>query len=248
MKHLRNSYFRLVFFLLSITWMASFSSCNKECFAAKGKGPLVSKTYTVEAFNAIHTSANTHVYLTQGTVPSVEVKGQQNILDILDVTVSDGELNIGFENHCGSLKYDQLQVYITMPDVASIRISGSGKVEATNLLLVDAIDLDISGSANLSASINASASITGNISGSGEMYLAGSCPLEKFTISGSGTFHAFGLQSHHAIINISGSGSAEINVSDQLDVTISGSGDVRYKGQPIIHSTISGSGKLTHVN
>ncbi len=239
---------KLLSFFLAITFITACSSCNKECFTVNGKGPLVNKSYSLSTFNSIHTSVSAHVFLTQGTSYSVEIKGQQNILDILDVESKNNVLSIGFNNHCGSLNYDELQVYITMPDVKSIAISGSGSVEATNTLNVSNINFDISGSANISATLNVQNAIEGNISGSGELYLAGTTPYEKFTISGSGGVFAFGLAAQQANINISGSGDAELSVSNQLDVTISGSGDVKYKGQPSVNSSISGSGKLNHVN
>ena len=248
MKTLLFHYSKLLSFIFAIALLASCSSCNKDCFAVKGKGELVSKSYSTNSFTSIHSAVEAHVFLTQGPVQSIEIKGQQNILDILDVKVDEDELLIGFENHCGSINYDQLQVYITVPTIKAVRISGSGVFDATNTLNVETLSFDISGSARMSATVNATSKIEGNISGSGELYLAGTCPTEKFTISGSGSIFAYGLQSSQSTINVSGSGDAEISVSDHLDVTISGSGNVHYKGQPTINTSISGSGKLHHEN
>jgi hypothetical protein len=44
---------------------------------------------------------------------------------------------------------------------------------------------------------------------------------------------------------MSGAGSAEVNVSKQLDVNISGVGVVSYKGEPeVLRKRISGAGKI----
>ena len=55
-------------------------------------------------------------------------------------------------------------------------------------------------------------------------------------------------QTRVADITISGSGSAEVNVSEQLDIKISGSGDVYYRGNPSINIDISGSGDVKDAN
>ena len=50
--------------------------------------------------------------------------------------------------------------------------------------------------------------------------------------------------SDFAHVRISGSGNANVLVSDDLNVVISGSGKVSYAGYPDISKLISGSGKL----
>jgi hypothetical protein len=64
-------------------------------------------------------------------------------------------------------------------------------------------------------------------------------------ISGSGGFDGEDLVSPSGKVTISGSGSALMNASDELDVTISGSGGVTYMGNPVLDQTISGSGDVS---
>ena len=51
-----------------------------------------------------------------------------------------------------------------------------------------------------------------------------------------------------ADVTISGSGDAEVTVSDDLDVKITGSGDVYYKGNPDLDVNITGSGEVINAN
>lgn len=46
-------------------------------------------------------------------------------------------------------------------------------------------------------------------------------------------------------LDISGSGSAVVNVTEELDVGISGSGSVEYLGTPVVSSRVSGSGSVS---
>ena len=51
-------------------------------------------------------------------------------------------------------------------------------------------------------------------------------------------------ESRIAEINITGSGSAFVNVSETLMATITGSGSIRYLGAPVIETSILGEGSV----
>lgn len=209
---------------------------------------MVKKTFSAGKFTSISTSLNAHVFITEGLVHSIDIKGQQNILNILNVSNKEGVLDIDFATTCGSMSYDELQVYITLPQLAGIEITGSGTVESTDTLHVDKLNIDITGSANVNATLVSHNKITGNITGSGDVTLKGMCDSEDFEISGSGNFHAFDLTSVSSEIEVSGSGDAEINASKALNADISGSGTVKYKGNPAVNAKTSGSGEVIHVD
>ena len=248
LSNLRNNapYLTAFFlFVLCLITISSFTSCKKDCFT-KGSGPIVNQVFSVAEFNSVHLGVEGIVHVTQGPVQHLEVNGQQNILDRLSLKVKNGNLDIGFENYCGTTSYQTLEIYVTIPSVKALRISGSGTIETTNTVATDILNLDISGSGNISASVTAQ-SVIARISGSGNMNLSGTAIHSDVSISGSGNFFAFGLLTNSTEIDISGSGDAEVSVSDSLDVEINGSGNVRYKGQPVINSSLSGSGRIEHV-
>ena len=62
------------------------------------------------------------------------------------------------------------------------------------------------------------------------------------------SLHGFGLETQSAIVEIRGSGDAEIHAVNSLDVKISGSGNVTYRGNPGLNVKISGSGKVIDGN
>jgi len=85
---------------------------------------------------------------------------------------------------------------------------------------------------------------TAVISGSGNIIAAGNGGESNIDISGSGTFNGDELGVNKAVVRISGSGKANINVSEYLNANISGSGIINYSGNPKVNSKISGSGRL----
>ena len=67
----------------------------------------------------------------------------------------------------------------------------------------------------------------------------------ELAISGSGRFEGLGLQASSYDVDISGSGSAKISVTEAIYSQISGSGSIHYKGNPQkVRSDVSGSGRV----
>ena len=78
------------------------------------------------------------------------------------------------------------------------------------------------------------------LEGSGQDYL-------HIYITGAGNVSAFDMEVNDCLIQITGVGNCEVNVSNSLNVQVSGVGEVLYKGSPTITSDISGVGNITFV-
>lgn len=211
-----------------------------------GDGAIVSEEISLRDFDGIELKISADVYIRQGAEQKVIIEGQRNIIDEIERDVDNGIWRIDTDR-CVRYDNDDLRIYITIPDITLLRISGSGDIISENTLVTDDIELTISGSGTIDAALD-SDDINAKISGSGDMILEGRADVLTFTISGSGDLHAFNLQLRAANITISGSGDADVRVSDELDVRISGSGDVSYKGNPQIDANISGSGRVINAN
>ena len=212
----------------------------------KGTGGIVSNTLDITGFTGIELDCEATVYLTQGTDFEVIVEGQQNILDLLETDVDDDDVwEIKFKECVKD--DDDIEIYITMPEIAYLKACGSGKIKGEHTFDVGNIVLRVSGSGDIDVDIEAD-DIDGKISGSGELILDGSGDDFDFDISGSGKLKAFPLEVNKMDLKIRGSGDAEIFTNEELKVKISGSGDVYYKGFPIIEVDISGSGDVINAN
>jgi hypothetical protein len=226
--------------------LAMFSSCGSifnDCI--NGYGTTETENRTVADFQKVNFTANGKVFITQGNAQSVVVKAQRNVLDELNTNVSGGELRISFRRCIKSAS--PIEIYLTMPQIQGIRLSGSGDVEGMNRWQANNLDLQLSGSGNIRAQFDALNTFA-QLSGSGKIMASGTSLDFNTNLSGSGKIEAFGLISDDCEAQISGSGSMEINVSKQLNAKISGSGNIWYKGSPNINSQISGSGSVKNAN
>jgi hypothetical protein len=208
----------------------------------RGEGPQVTRQLDVDDFDGFTLAINARVQITQGSARSVEVEGQENIIDNIVTDVRDGRWKIKFDQNVR--RHDGLTIRITMPRLQEASISGSGSIEGQGPFTgLDDLQIGISGSGDIDLDVEA-ADIRTSISGSGDIRLGGSANRHEVRISGSGDVHAAELNAKDCQVRISGSGDAEVNASDMLEVSTSGSGDVYYRGRPRVKAKVSGSGKV----
>lgn len=210
-----------------------------------GDGPVVTEDLSLPAFTGIDLKISAQVFIRQGDQQSVSVEGKQDLIDELELDIQNGVWDIEFDRCVRDL--GSMKIFITVPDVSSLAISGSGDIISENTMVVGDIELKISGSGTIDVGLEAD-DINARISGSGVISMEGVGDVLDLNISGSGDLNAFGMTLRVADINISGSGDAEVFVTDSLLVRISGSGDVFYKGNPAVDVSISGSGRVVDAN
>jgi len=222
--------------------MSSVQAQNWRGNSVKGEGPIVRKTLDLDEFDAIKLTFSGDVYLKQGSRQEVVVEAQQNLIDLMKKEVRDETWKIGFEKNVKSTK--PVKVYITIPNLTKISVSGSGNVETENAFTgLGDMAVHLSGSGDVKANLTAR-SVKTHISGSGDVALRGSAKSHDIHISGSGDVASYDFRTDECEIHISGSGECEVNVQENLEVHISGSGDVYYKGDPSVRSKVRGSGDV----
>jgi hypothetical protein len=221
-----------------------------SCTTTVIKGQTTKESRNVSAFSGVALAFSGNIYITQGNQQSVEIEADKKTLEIIRSEVNGNTLVLKTENgHWRDL--GKITVYITMPEVDNLSISGSGDIICENAITTNEIDLNVSGSGSLKMEKLSVHEISAVITGSGDILLKGSSmdPGElDATITGSGSFKAEELPVGEATVTITGSGSATINVSKELETRITGSGSVLYKGNPMVNANATGSGRTRSLN
>lgn len=229
--------------LLAFTLNACYYR-NFDCI--KGNGAVVQEEKTFAAtIHSVHSSIPGNVYITQGDEQKVEVKAQQNIIDLLNIQVVNGELRLETNGKC--IRNGLIEVFVTTAQIKRISLAGAGQIIGQNLWTSPELDIDVSGAGKVSTEIK-STTLSTHLSGAGEVKLSGHSQTQSIRISGAGNYKALGLTSEKAIVNVSGAGNCELQVSQSLGVEISGSGQVKYQGNPSVTQRISGAGSLKKIN
>ncbi|MDX1629766.1 MAG: head GIN domain-containing protein [Fulvivirga sp.] len=200
----------------------------------------------VDNFSEISLNTSATVYLTHGNTQKVEVEGDEDDIENLEIFVRGKDLIIRNKRTSGWFSWgrNDVTIYITTPKVNGLSVSGSGDLISKNKLNSEDLTLSVSGSGHIEIEVDAKTT-TVSISGSGKVYLKGNTNQMRASISGSGKIKGEDFVTGSFNASISGSGSCEIHVEESLDARISGSGSVYYKGSPNhVNSRTSGSGKV----
>ena len=202
----------------------------------------------VSAFTEISLRIGANVHLKQGSVQSVEAKGKETTLEKLMIEVNDRKLIIRYPNDTWFNRWNpgQVDIYITIPQIDALTISGSGTIVSDGKIETRILDLIISGSGDIKLADLKGEKVSATISGSGNIHLFGkqNAAELKVIISGSGNVKAIEFPTDNVEVKVSGSGNCWVNSVKKLVVRLAGSGNVVYHGNPSIDSSVAGSGKV----
>lgn len=219
-------------------------SCN--VVGERGNGNVVKQERKVESFNAIDVSGAFEVYLSQGTNQSVFVEADENLLPMIRTEVRGGTLMIGNEKPIRNSK--SLKVYITVPELKSIELSGAVNLTSQNKLSFTELGLEISGATETNLEL-AVQKLEINSSGGSKMRFTGMANKVDLDVSGAADIQAYDLMAEVVSVNISGAGDAEVYATKELYADVSGAASVRYKGDPAkVDSNVSGAGSVKKAN
>jgi hypothetical protein len=229
------------------------------------------ETRDVPNFTRISYRVPGKLYLKQGSPQKVEMEGSKDVLKEIETEVSGGKLVIGKERYrwgdWGWSNKDQVTVYVTMPNIEGISVSGSGNLICEEKITTGDLDLSVSGSGSMRLAFNATGNVEADVSGSGDMDLKGSCRNFDSDVSGSGRVFVSASIQELADLGISGSGkiqaqgtsksvkatisgSGRVNAGDlateKCEVRISGSGDLEINVKDELEAHVTGSGSISY--
>ncbi len=205
---------------------------------------IVKETRNVSAFSAISLSLSANVYLSQGNQQKVEIEGDKEMLEKIEMKADGNTLEIKTKEDCFS-NPGKINIYIVVPEIKRLILKGSGKIISQTPFKTDGLIINVSGSGTIKIQKLEVSEADIVISGSGSIDLTSGKSENKLniTITGSGSFYGNGFQADRVKVNISGSGSAKVWAVNTLETYITGSGSVYYKGNPLVNANAVGSGK-----
>ena len=220
--------------ILFLALMVALTGCKKS-------DKPTTETRDLQSFESIVLRGVGQLRIHQGKAPAIEISGSEREVAEIKTEVRDGELIIEPKDPVSALI--PLVYNVTVDKLEAVELAGAGQVISEGTLVVDSLDLRLSGngSAHLILDVD---KIETTISGSGKVFLQGSGERQELKMSGMGTYDAEDLQSKSATITLSGAGSVELGTLEELDVKISGAGRITYDGEPKVTQQIFGAGSV----
>jgi hypothetical protein len=204
---------------LLLVLVAALAGCG-------GGGRPVTQTRHVAPFHTIAIADGGDVEVVPGDGRTVVVTAGEKVIDRVRTYTRDGTLHVDIDDPgivIGSDPFADLRIQVAADMLNGIRVMGAGDLDLGRIE-ADEFSLAVSG--------------TGDIEGTGHV------DRLTATMEGTGDAHLYGLQARKARVSMIGIGDAELNVTDELDLTVEGAGDVTYLGRPSVRQVVEGAGDV----
>ena len=208
----------------------------------QGSGNVTRESRNVSNFNQVELQGIGNLTIQQTGSESLTIEAEDNIIPYLKTEVKNNRLTLSIEPGVGISTTKPINYELTVKDLSDLKLTGSGMINVESIN-TNNLKITTTGSGNVSANTDTN-TLEVVLGGSGDAKMDGKADSQDVNITGSSRYQAENLQSRETKVDISGSGSATLNVSDTLDARIAGSGSVEYAGNPTVSKQISGSGEL----
>ena len=187
----------------------------------RGSGKRELQKRQVAPFTSILTEGAFNIQVTCQKDLSLELEGDDNVLDAISTEVSNNVLRL--KNTKNYSVNEPVSLKITMPNLDGLSVSGAGRIEIRGMNN-DNFQIDSSGAPVIT--------------------VAGNTKLITIDSKGAGKIDTHNLRAARAVVDSKGVSRIDLDVKDQLDVTVSGPSTVTYIGDPVVNRRINGPGKV----
>ncbi|HAF60972.1 MAG TPA: hypothetical protein DCK95_01440 [Anaerolineaceae bacterium] len=180
----------------------------------------------------------------QGDEESLIIEGPNNLLRNIETEVVGNTLYINSKRGIINGSLQKIVFTLTIRDINEIALSGAGSVNMDKLN-TDHLEIILTGAGSIQINALNTMELTVLLNSAGSIAISGIAQNQDVILSGVGSYNGGDLQSRNTSVTLSGAGSAELQVSDTLNVNVSGVGSVAYYGSPSVNQNISGLGSVT---
>ena len=239
---------KFIYFTAVIALCIGFASCiNITNTSKRGCGNIVTSERTVSAFEEINAGNSANVRFHIGEEFRAVLSIDENLYEYVEIETRNNTLRIQTIRR-GSFSPTQFTVDVYAPTLSGVTLSGVGSFENVEKLIVPSFEMNLSGAGTITGTIE-SENFSARISGAGNIRISGSSKNADFRLSGAGGLRGSNFIVNNAVARVSGAGSMDIYVTDDLNATVSGVGSISYRGNPPrVESRVSGVGSVNRVN
>ncbi len=212
----------------------------------KGNGNIVSKKHETTSYDAITINNNIDVVLIEGNEGSITLKGDQNLVDQIEVVSIKGELKLSSKNQVAlqPSKGNDLTAIIPAQSVSKLIVNGAGTFGGTFPIEGHHVKLKVNEAGNLSVNVDAT-NVKAIVTGNGSINISGKTGFLDAAVTGSGSIDGQELYATNCHGRVIGSGDLIVYAKDRLDAKVVGSGSIEVNSSvATVDKDLMGSGKI----
>jgi len=226
------------------------SSCNVvNTRRIKGDGNITSKTYTYKNFSSVEVENAMKVFLRQDSAYSVRIETDENLFNWIEVQVKDGnKLIVENKDNVSLSPTDEIKIYITMPLLDKISLSGASQLHTENKFIQDQkLEVELSGASSGNLLVKAPI-VDIEVTGASTIHAEGECRDIIAEAVGASTINAFNLLAEGGKATATGASTIRLFSSVSLKADATGASSIKYRGNPKITANSTGASSVSKDN
>lgn len=208
-----------------------------------GPRQFAERAYSIVDFDRLEIGSALHVEVEYADFYSVKASGDRRNVEDLIIEKEGSTLVIRYRNS-RERRHDTF-IQITSPELRAVTFSGASDSKVSGYDIDEPFSVHLSGASVCQLGIDAP-EIDVMLSGASYLNLRGEGVTIDADLSGASVLKAFSFSSESATARLAGASSAQVKVSDNLDVKASGASHLVYRGSPSVTSDLSGGSSVSH--
>lgn len=221
-----------------ILFILFFGYQNLSAQTVKGSGNLKTEVVEFNGFKNLILNGNFSVTLVQGDLEGIRINTDDNLVNLFQTRMDNETLFITMS--ADIRKFEELNVFISYRELKQITLLNNVKLNSTQVVHFDDLDIFISGACTINAEFFAS-SITVNQYDQSFSQVTGFAEKLIVNVHDETELNFSNLKSETCEIVSTGYSEVMVNCSKTLKLKVTGASNVYYSGEPAITERIFSS-------
>ncbi len=208
-----------------------------------GTGDISTELREIEAdFSEIIVGDCIQLYPNDDPREYVTLKGQQNILDLIETKFENNQLTIKMTK---PLKTEMgIKVYVSLQGIAKITLKENAFIDVQKKIKLDELDLVMESESIGNGNFDVE-KLNCTITGGAKLNLKGSAEESNVLVEKHSVLNAKAFTSTHAEVEVSNYAICKIKATEKLAATVKQEAELRYFGNPeIIRQKVESNGRI----
>lgn len=230
---------------LILVLVASLSSCAFDTREKlKGNKNIIKELREVtETFDNLKVAQGINLFVRMDSEATISVEADENVIEHIKTEISDGLLNIYIKGF--SIYSSTKNVYVTLPNLSSIKASSGSSVISENLLMSDDLNITSSSGSEIQLDVDTENIQTTASSGS-SINIKGKTIISMVESSSGSSIQVSNLKSKKTTAVASSGSSISLYSTQELIAKASSGSSIHYKGNPeIVNKKTSSGGNVS---
>ena len=213
-------------------------------------GNIITKNMIVKSdFSAISIPSIVDVVVKQGDTPEINIKGSDNLLKYCSASVKKGILTVALNKEADNINFNKFDVvvYVTVKELSSIMIQGTGDVKFEGEFKTPELSLNIHGTGDIKIPSFKGYKLKAAIYGTGDIKMRANCVTADLSVAGTGDIDAELKGVEDLKASVTGTGDITLyGDTKKATYAVTGTGEIEAKKMIAgsVHATSTGTGDI----